>query len=469
MATCAQCGRESTGRFCGGCGAPLPQPAGGQHGPPSGPPAAGPVAPPWQQQPPPGQPWGPSGTPDGQPAGGNQPWGSTPTRPSFLERVYRGRPLRQPAAVSWIGGAVARNPRGSLVSLVVGWFNVAFALWLVPGGAILGAVTGSVGGIAGLTSAVADIPVVGEYILNLGLNLGGVAGGIVGFILGALGAFLGGLVGPWLLIAQDDPVRVLGLVVGQIVTAVVVALVYTVCYHAFEGTVVRIAGARQPSRRESELLTPILRECVHNLGIRGAPVLMMDDSREVNAYAMGRHVVVNQGLLDEFDYDRDVITGVLAHELTHWHNADAVAMSFVRGLCLPVYVPFQIFKALQAAFRRSPIFYLVFGLLAWPFFVLVRYVIAPANALDSRVCEFRADQGAVAAGSRAGLRRFLARIRNTTDGAVNGWDAAICATHPPTEHRLERIEEPGTSYPLPDPDGPTRHATAAGTSSLQRD
>jgi hypothetical protein len=32
--------------------------------------------------------------------------------------------------------------------------------------------------------------------------------------------------------------------------------------------------------------------------------------------------------------------------------------------------------------------------------------------------------------------------------------AAICASHPPYELRLERLEEQGREYPLPDPDAP---------------
>lgn len=363
MATCAHCGRESAGRFCGGCGAPLAQ-EGGQQGHLPGPSAVatgvqtgGPVAPPWQQHAPPSAPFPPPGHPGAQGGqSGYQPPGTVPTRPSFLERVYRGRPLRQPVALTWIGGALLRNPRGSIVSLVIGWFNVAFALWLAPGGAVIGAIVGSVGGVAGLTSLVSDVPVVGEYLLNLGLNLGGIGGGVVGFVVGGVGFFLVGLASPWLLIGYEDPLRLIGLIIGQIISAIVIAFVYTVCYHAFEGTVVRIAGARKPSRREAEFLMPIIQECVHKLGIRGMPIVMMDDSRSVNAYAMGRHIVVNQGLLDEFDYDRDVVSGVLAHELTHWYNADAVSITFTRGLCLPVYIPFQIFKALQAVFRENVLF-----------------------------------------------------------------------------------------------------------------
>jgi hypothetical protein len=69
------------------------------------------------------------------------------------------------------------------------------------------------------------------------------------------------------------------------------------------------------------------------------------------------------------------------------------------------------------------------------------------QAVGSRLAEYNADQAAVAAGHRAGLRLALARI-GSLDGPRNGWEQAVCATHPPTEIRLQRIEDPGHPYPL---------------------
>src|SRR6185437_13394945 len=96
-------------------------------------------------------------------------------------------------------------------------------------------------------------------------------------------------------------------------------------------------------------------------------------------------------------------------------------------------------------------------------------VAAPSAAAGLRTAEYRADQAAVLAGHRQGLRRVLSRSRQTFDGARNGWEASMCASHPPNELRLERLEEPGVSYPLPDPDAPPRPLPVAVASSLTRD
>jgi Zn-dependent protease with chaperone function len=75
------------------------------------------------------------------------------------------------------------------------------------------------------------------------------------------------------------------------------------------------------------------------------------------------------------------------------------------------------------------------------------------QAAAIRRAEFRADQGAVHAGHRDGIRLVLERVQRSFDGSRNGWDAAICASHPPNEHRLDRLERPGQDYPLVPPKG----------------
>ncbi|BCB77232.1 hypothetical protein Pflav_036420 [Phytohabitans flavus] len=85
---------------------------------------------------------------------------------------------------------------------------------------------------------------------------------------------------------------------------------------------------------------------------------------------------------------------------------------------------------------------------AWPALTSVRYFIVPLQSASARRAEYRADQGAVLAGHRDGLRLVLGRLRRSVDGSRNGWDEAICASHPPTELRLEALEREGVDYPL---------------------
>jgi hypothetical protein len=71
----------------------------------------------------------------------------------------------------------------------------------------------------------------------------------------------------------------------------------------------------------------------------------------------------------------------------------------------------------------------------------------PLQRLDTRRAEFRADQGAVLAGHLVAMRSVLL-ARKSFEVGRSGWEEAVCATHPPVELRLERLEVPGLEYPL---------------------
>jgi Zn-dependent protease with chaperone function len=85
---------------------------------------------------------------------------------------------------------------------------------------------------------------------------------------------------------------------------------------------------------------------------------------------------------------------------------------------------------------------------AWPVLIAVRYFVVPMQRATSRAAEYRADQGAVRAGHLDGIRHVLEELKGTFDGSSTGWDATICASHPPFEHRLERLELRHVEYPL---------------------
>jgi Zn-dependent protease with chaperone function len=355
-----------------------------------------------------------------------------------------------------------RNFRGIATALICAWFYVPFAVFAAAVFGVLGAIVGFAGGALSGT----QIPVLGESI-PAGLQIGGMFGLAAGLIAGGVVGFLLGMFGPFLLV-QEDVAAALGVVVGQVAVGLFVGVVYTIFSVSTEATRLKIAGARRPSRREEELLMPIMHECAHRLDLPGLPRLLIDDTKAVNAYAATRHIVLNQGLLDEFNYDREVIAGVLCHELGHWNNADPVASTFVRGVALPLYIVYTI-AARLLEWLRHPILQLFLWAILFPVLITVRFIIAPMQGIESRAAEYRADRVAVLGGHREGVRRFLARIRRTIDRGMTGWDETICQTHPPTELRLEALEEPGKSYPLPDEDAPVRPLPVAVASGLQRD
>jgi Zn-dependent protease with chaperone function len=377
-------------------------------------------------------------------------------RAPLLERLAEGRPTNFPSVAGWLKVGIFRNMRGVMTALIAAWLNLPLAVALAVVNAVLSGVFGLVGAVIGFESmreAVAEIPVVGEALANLLTGSGGVLLPLLAvFVFAVLGFVLAGL---WVFVApfQEGTLEGISTLVGAVVGGLLVGLLYTVYRVVCERWLLRITGARRLSRREAELLLPIVRECAARLGLTNHPPVLIDDTREANALAYTRHIVINQGLLEEFNYDREAIAAVVSHELVHWRNGDPISAVFVRGVALPLYLP-QAGAGwlLQRAGSSVVLRFLVWAVF-WPVFITVKYVVLPMQAADARQAEYRADQGAVLVGHRVGMRRVLNRFRQFESGR-NGWVAAVCATHPPNELRLERLEEPGGHYPLPDEEAP---------------
>lgn len=356
----------------------------------------------------------------------------------------------------WIMAGILRNPRGALVSLVTAWFTVPVALMSAAVFAVLGGIAGAVGGSA----LVAKVPEI-DQILSVGIfNIVGAAGPVIGAIIGVLaGALLGlalGLLGPWLSLFGESPALAIIGLVGQVLLGVVLGVLYTLFEVKCEPFLLRLKGARRMSRREEALIKPIAEQCARTLKLLGMPRILINDSDEINALAGARHIVLNKGLLDEFDYDQEVLAAVISHELTHWNNADAVAAAFVRGVALPLYLVYTLATAIIRVLKSHPVIKFIIWYWGWSALATVRFIVMPALAADARAGEYRSDKGAVAAGHRAGMRTCLTRLKSTVDGGRSGWDETVCALHPPNELRLEELEEPGRTYALPDPEAPVK-------------
>lgn len=379
--------------------------------------------------------------------------------------VVAGRPRHFPSAYAWLSVGVWRNWRGVAGALVGTWFYLPFAIVTsVVAAVVLGVVgffRGALTGADGVPPLVADLPVLGAAVDTFLPRSGGVLGALVGVLLGLVLGFLGALLLFWVLVFEDDPVAGVGSVLGVAAAGLLVGALYTGYRVVCEPMILRFSGARRMSRRERALILPIVRAGTARLGLANHPPILLDDGREPNATAYTRHIVISQGLLDEFQYDPEVIGGVVCHELVHWRNSDPISAAFVRGVALPLYLIYAGMGWLTRRVPRSPAHALTLGLLAglgwvllWPALVTVKYFLMPLQAADARRAEDRADQGAVLAGHRDGLRRVLARLRRSFETGRNGWTVAVGALHPPHELRLERLEDPSRRYPLPDPDGP---------------
>jgi Zn-dependent protease with chaperone function len=234
----------------------------------------------------------------------------------------------------------------------------------------------------------------------------------------------------------------------EIFIAIIIALLYTAYAMRFERRRLELTGARRPSRREAELVDPIVDACVTRLGLAHRPVLLIRDDSDPGAMGHTRHIVVSTGLLQEFDFDPEPIGAVLGHELVHVANGDAVAHVFVKGLAWPLYLSYSVLSAIPRLVGHTFMKVLVW-LFFWPIMFSVQGVLMPIQSADFRRSEYRADMGAILAGHRRGIRMLLGRMK-AIDASPSGWDAAICRTSPPSELRLERLEEPDTPYGLPD-------------------
>ncbi|GAA4200341.1 zinc metalloprotease HtpX [Actinocatenispora rupis] len=414
------------------------------------------------------------------PSGAAGPWGAPPVPPAASRSRLSDRPARFPSVYRWVVAGIFRDWRGVLAAYLSTWFGLPGAVLLSAVGAVLGLVAGAGGGTVGVVkSGLNDVPLLGDLFGQSGLEMGGILGGLVGIVLGAVLGLVGGMIFPWFTLFAEDPLRGVGALIASLLVGFLVGVLYTIYRITCEGWILRVTGARRLSRREEELLVPLVRDCAERLQLKGMPTVLMDDDRLPNAFAWTRHIVINQGLLDEFNYDPVPISGVISHELTHWNNADSISRTFIRGVALPLYLLYTAVSFIQRAASRvaanrfgggSAVGFVMLAcwLILWPILVTIKYFIMPMQAADSRAAEYRADQGAVAAGHRDGIRQVLARFRRSFDGTRNGWELSICASHPPNELRLEAIEEPGRPYPLPDPDSPPRPIPVA-VSTLDKD
>jgi Zn-dependent protease with chaperone function len=365
-----------------------------------------------------------------------------------------------PPAAAWLAGLLGRNLRGTVVGIISAWFGVPWVLLMASLGAVVGGIAGLVSGTFVGPGVLSRLDTLLHYVVPLPVQpldllptaaaqIGGIVGAMIGAASGAWKlAYMAG-VWPWEQLYAGDPLWPWMVAVGQVVTALFVGWLWVLGSTATEGARLRVSGARRMSRREQHWLGPIIAEVAAKLGIRRPPTVLIDDRREPNAHASVRHIVINQGIFDELGHDPTAVAGVIAHELAHWKRGHAAANLFAKGVALPLYLFYELaVRLIEGTGRVRPIQWLL-RILLWSVTTTVRYIVAPIHSHAARRNEFEADDMAAAAGYGEGQRRALARLRYYEQGR-DGWERAICSTHPPIELRMERLERPGRRYPLRD-------------------
>jgi Zn-dependent protease with chaperone function len=282
---------------------------------------------------------------------------------------------------------------------------------------------------------------VSTHLYNLGLGQStGAASAIVG---GGLGIPVGFLAVVKFLFIDHPLQAVLELVSGALVSAVIVVI--TAC---FERTSLRLRGYRRLSQDEVRQVAPLVKEVAEAMDLPALPRFVMDDSVIPNAYTQMRTVVITKGLLQTLDAGE--IRAILAHELQHWQAGDSVALHFVWAASLPAVLVYKfggwMAGGIHALGGREgtaarTLLGFVGWFVAWPAGVLIRLVLIPTIRGSQRRCEYQADQAAAAIGLAPQMISALHKMSAFESGRT-GWEAALSATHPPTELRIEALEPP---------------------------
>lgn len=246
---------------------------------------------------------------------------------------------------------------------------------------------------------------------------------------------------------------------GMMIAFVVAIGLNFFSYWFSDKLVLKMYGAQEVSRQDA----PELVDMVDRLRRRAdlpMPRVAIVPSDNPNAFATGRNpdnavVAVTEGILRILD--RDELEGVIAHELAHVQNRDMLTSSIAATLASAITLLAQFGFYFGGRDRGGLIGSLLMLILAPIAATLIQTAI-------SRTREFAADRaGARISGNPRGLADALARLQqgaaarpmeasaktentahmfivNPFAGAASGL-ANLFSTHPPTEERIERLNE----------------------------
>jgi len=314
----------------------------------------------------------------------------------------------------------------------------------VPWGAALGSLVGTLAGFGIVTGWAVE-----HHLFAFG------AGQAVSLVGIAAGFFLGGLAGSLLIfvgvVTAHPSAGLVSITCGALLSIIVVVLVA-----AFERVSLRIRGYRRLSRQEVRRVAPLVKGVADAFELDGLPRFSMSDGPIPNAWTHMRTIVLTTGLLQMLDDDE--LIAVLAHELHHWRSGDAVGLRVVWAAALPIALLLDLgtwiaggsgatLQRREAATsqerirRRAGAFAVIGWAIAWAPWVITRLVVAPLSAATQRRYEYEADAAAAAIGLSAALSSGLRKM-GAFEGGRSGWERAMVATHPPTELRLEALEQP---------------------------
>ena len=349
----------------------------------------------------------------------------------FREQQRAGVPARYNDGAEWLANGFRRQRAASILGLIFGWTGAWLALW----GAVIGFIVGVLIALGVITSTTA-----GSDLFNLGA---GQAITFVSVVSGGVLGIAGGFLAVLKVLFVDRPLQA----VVAVISGAIVSVAIVVVAASFERLGLRLRGYRRLSQDEVRRVAPLVKDVADAMNLPALPRFAMDDVVIPNAWTQMRTIVLTKGLLQSLDDGE--LRAILAHELQHWQSGDSVALHFVWAAAFPAVILYNIGTWLsgswpvggQVAKAARTVLALVGWIVAWPSWVLIKLLLVPVIAVSQRRYEYEAD----AAASRIGLASELtSALRKLTafESGRTGWEAALAATHPPTELRIERLQPP---------------------------
>lgn len=357
-------------------------------------------------------------TPDGSPGGS-----------SARTRGIDGVPAQYNDGLSWLDNGLERHIIPSVVALFVGWTGIWLALW----GAVLGA-------FLGLLVAVGVTAIHAPFFDQIGLGQAvTIVSVVTGLGLGAVGGFVA--IASFIV---TNPISLLGSLFG----GAIISLIIVVTIACFERLGLRLRGYRRLSRDEVRKIAVPVKEACYVLGLPALPRFAIEDAKVPNAWTHMRTIVMTTGLLDALSEGE--LRAVMAHELAHWHKGDAVGLRFVWAASLPAVLLYNLGTLISGRWPSKDgeappstpgggLLALIGWFVAWPAWVLTKWVVVPLTAKHQRQYEYEADAAVRAAGFGTDLASALKKL-SAFEAGRTGWERAMTATHPPTILRIEALQ-----------------------------
>ncbi len=373
------------------------------------------LPPPWKLQPPP------------TPGTGQPP--ISPNPPAVTWQPSAPRPISR--AAGWsdrYASGIINQPWAVTFGLLASWTGLIIALWAAFFGLFAGALV-AVGIIASNN--------VTRQLFNAGA---GESVGALGVFAGALAGAGGSFVAIYSDVLFGSPAKVF----VSIVTGFILALVLLIGSGVFEGDYLRLVrGYRNLSTDEVRRVAPLVQDAAGHLGLSSLPNVAMATSLVPSAWCHPRHLVLTPSLLTTLTDSE--LEAVLAHELWHWREGHAIALTFVACCSWPITLVYNLASWLggytlaeQPTQGKMSVGKGIVWFFFWPSWILTRFIIGPAAAARQRRFEYEADAAANQIGLGSSLAAALYKLTQF-EGGRTGFEAIIAAAHPPTELRLDRL------------------------------